>query len=134
MLANQDTYNQTIITNSNLTAMDTAKQAVSDFKDKIAQGIDPGKAGVAAMQKAIPSSLQSYTAGSVTMPSAVTVGSSAQTGTNSPGQVSLTLNFNNVGDYTKDQLTSITAELVTNSFKKLGINANMSSVNSKVGG
>ena len=126
MMANQDTYNQTITQNANQQTIDTLKQQLADFNDQIANKIDPGlKAAKAMVATANTTNLKSYQVGSVTMPSAMTYGSAAQMGTaaNSMPQINVVVNANGL---TADQAKAVATGAVSDALTKAGITAGAS--------
>lgn len=134
MASNQDTFNQKIITNKNQTTVDTLKQNLADFQDQISQGIDPGSKAAAALKSGVlGANIQTYQAGSVTMPSAVQYGSSAQMGTspNSMPQINVVVNANGL---TIDQARVVATNAVSDALTKAGITAGASSRLKSVGG
>ena len=133
MLANQDTYNQKIITNDNTTKMDTLRQNLSDIQDQISQGIDPGSKAVNNLVKSAKATkLGTYNLGTVNVPSAVQYGSAAQMGVspNSSPTINVVVNGTNL---TAEQLQIAIKNGTLDSLKQLGYKTAMSQTTSKVG-
>jgi len=129
MLANQDTYNQKIITNANTTKMDTLKQNLADIQDKISQGIDPGSKAVKDLVKATNATkLGTYHLGTVNVPSAVQYGSAAQMGVAANNSPNFNIVINGSG-LNQQQLTAAMQDF----YNKVKVQNGMSQTRSKVG-
>jgi len=129
MLANQDTYNQKIITNANTTKMDTLRQNLADIQDQISQGIDPGSKVVNNLVKAANSTkLGTYHLGTVNVPSAVQYGSAAQMGIAASSSPNFNIVINGSG-LNQQQLTAAMEDF----YNKIKVQNGMSQTRSKVG-
>jgi len=77
--ASTDEFNRQSITNSNKSALDDAKLAMSDFQDTISQGLNPTAAQIQALKNVQKVQLGTYTQATMNSPAAVALAKGAST-------------------------------------------------------